>query len=308
MKKNALVSIITVNYNQADVTCQMIGSLKKLAYPNIEVIVVDNGSKEDPTDKVRNLMPSAKIIVSRQNLGFAGGNNLGIVVSKGEYLFFVNNDTVLTPGIIENLLIAFEKNEKLGAASPKIYYYDQPEMIQYAGYTPINPCTARNSTIGQYEIDHGQYNRPHPTPYAHGAAMMVSREAINKAGMMPECFFLYYEELDWCEKIRKAGFEIYYQPDAAIYHKESVSVGKLSSMKTYYLTRNRILFMRRNASAFSLMLFTFFLMAVTIPRNLFIYCIKGEFNQVRSFARGVLWNLFNKSSRDSVMQNANAGA
>jgi len=301
MKKNALVSIITVNYNQADVTCQMLESLKKLTYPNIEVIVVDNGSNEDPTDKIRNAFPSTKIIVSKQNLGFAGGNNLGIVVSKGEYLFFVNNDTELTTDIIENLLAAFKKNIKIGVASPKIYYYDQPKMIQYAGYTPINPCTARNSTIGQFEIDNGQYNLPHPTPYAHGAAMMVSREAINKGGMMPECFFLYYEEFDWCEKIRNAGFEIYYQPEATIYHKESVSVGKLSSMKTYYLTRNRILFMRRNASAFSLMLFTFFLIVVTIPRNLFMFCIKGEFDKVHSFARGVLWNLFNKSGSVSVM-------
>lgn len=295
MKKNTLVSIITVNYNQADVTCQMLESLKKLTYANIEVIVVDNGSKEDPSEKIKHTYPSAKIIVSKQNLGFAGGNNLGIVVSKGDYLFFVNNDTELTPGIIENLLSCFEKNKKLGVVSPKIYYYDKPNMIQYAGYTPMNPCTARNSTIGQFEIDRGQYDQPHPTPYAHGAAMMVSRQAIEKAGMMPECFFLYYEELDWCEKIRKAGFEIYYQPEAAIYHKESVSVGKLSPMKTYYLTRNRILFMRRNATTVNLILFMIFLTTVTIPKNLLMFCIHGEFAQARSFMKGVIWNLFNES-------------
>ncbi len=290
-----LVSIITVNFNQAEVTCLMLDSLKKLTYPYIEVIVVDNGSDEDPSEKIQKTFPSAKIIISKQNLGFAGGNNLGIVVSKGDYLFFVNNDTVLTSDVIGNLLDSFQAHKKLGVASPKIYYYDQPQMIQFAGYTKINPCTARNSTIGQFETDHGQHDQPRSTPYAHGAAMMVKREVIEKAGLMPEFFFLYYEELDWCEQIRRAGFEIHYEPKAKIYHKESVSVGRLSPLKTYYLTRNRILFMRRNASKLHLMLFSVFLAFVTIPKNLFMHCIRGEFSLARSFIQGVLWNLTHKN-------------
>lgn len=276
----------------------MLESAKKLTYLHVEVIVVDNGSHENITPLIKNVYPQARVIRSTQNLGFAAGNNLGIQESKGDFLFFVNNDTELTPDIIENLLSCFERNKHAGAASPKIYYYDHPGIIQYAGYTPINPFTARNTTIGQFEVDTGQYNQPRPTPYAHGAAMMVSRQVIEKAGTMPECFFLYYEELDWCEKIRRAGFEIYYEPKAVIYHKESLSVGKLSPLKTYYLARNRILFMRRNAALWKLALFALFLAIVTLPKNMLMYCLKGEFEQARSFLDGVLWNLSNKSRAD----------
>jgi GT2 family glycosyltransferase len=258
---------------------------------------VDNASKENPTAKVKTVLPSAQVIVSDENLGFAGGNNLGIRAAKGDYLFFVNNDTELTPDLIQNLLAPFERNKNIGVASPKIYYYDQPKMIQYAGYTPINPLTARNSTIGQFEIDKGQYDTARRTSYAHGAAMLVSREAIEKAGMMPDFFFLYYEELDWCEQIKKAGFEIYYEPKATIYHKESVSVGKMSPLKTYYITRNRILFMRRNAQPLHLALFTIFLTFITVPKNVLLYIVRGEFELARSFMRGAVWNLHHKAPK-----------
>lgn len=294
-EKIPLVSIITVNYNQADVTCAMLESMKRLTYQQIEVIVVDNASKENPTAKIKTVYPDAHIILSKENLGFAGGNNLGIKAAKGDYLFFVNNDTELTPDLITHLLEPFSTMKDMGVVCPKIYYFDQPDMIQYAGYTPINPFTARNSTIGQFETDKGQYNTGGPTPYAHGAAMLVSRKAIEKAGLMPDFYFLYYEELDWCEQIRRAGFEIYYEPKATIYHKESISVGKFSPLKIYYITRNRILFMRRNARTLHLALFTLFLTFVTIPKNLLVYALKGEFTLAHSFIRGVAWNLRNKA-------------
>src|SRR5687768_13002001 len=104
MEREPLVSIITVNYNQADVTCAMLESLKRLTYINIEVIVVDNASKENPAAKIKAAFPSAQLIISETNLGFAGGNNLGIKAAKGDYFFFVNNDTELTADLIQHLL------------------------------------------------------------------------------------------------------------------------------------------------------------------------------------------------------------
>lgn len=294
-KEKPLVSIITINYNQADVTCAMLESVKRSTYQHIEVIVVDNASREDPTGKIIAVYPKAQIILSKKNLGFAGGNNLGIQAAKGDYLFFVNNDTEFTPDLIQHLLEPFSRTDKLGIACPKIYYYDNPELIQFAGYTPINPFTARNSTIGQFEADKGQHNTEKPIPYAHGAAMLMSRKALEKTGLMPDFYFLYYEELDWCEQIRKAGFEIYYVPKATIYHKESVSVGKMSPLKIYYITRNRILFMRRNAKPLHLAMFTLFLTFFTVPKNVLLYAVKGDFNLAKSFLRGVGWNLFNRA-------------
>ena len=293
-----LVSIITINYNQTQATYELLQSIKKISYTNYEVIVVDNNSKENPKPLINALFPEVTVILSDKNLGFAGGNNLGLTAAKGDYFFFVNNDTELTEGVIETLLEMFEKVLNLGMVSPKICYYDEPNRIQYVGFTRINPYTARNTTIGEYEIDEGQYSEPVPTPYAHGAAMMVKREVIERVGMMAETFFLYYEELDWCERIRKAGYEIYVEPNALIYHKESLSVGKLSALKTYYITRNRILFMRRHASNFQWLAFVVFMALFTIPKNLISYAMQRDFKHIKAFVKGILWNFYHRAGAD----------
>ncbi len=291
-----LVSLITINYNSLGVTTEMLDSVRKLQYPNLEVIVIDNASKENPGPELLGKYPEIIFIRSEENLGFSGGNNLGIKASKGSYLYFINNDTELIEGSIELLLDLFQNVKNLGAVSPLIYHHPEVhkqsgELIQYAGTTPVNAMTARNETIGANQIDEGQFDHPYPTSYVHGAAMMVPRAVVEKVGMMPEEFFLYYEELDWCEQIRNGGFEIYVEPRAKIYHKESVSVGKMSTLKTFYLTRNRILFTRRNRSGFEIFLFSVFLIFFTVPKNLILYLIKGEWQHAKVFLKAIFWHL-----------------
>ncbi|QQS28117.1 MAG: glycosyltransferase family 2 protein [Sphingobacteriales bacterium] len=293
--KEPLVSIITVNFNQTLLTCQLLSSVEKLEYSNIEVIVVDNGSLENPSKHIEEMYPSVNVIRSEVNYGFAGGNNLGLRASKGDYLFFVNNDTELNKDCIGKLLEVFEKNLKVGVVSPKINFYQSPEfqkqsLIQYAGYTRLHPITARNHTIGEFEIDTGQYNQAVQTFYAHGAAMMVKREVIERVGEMPELYFLYYEELDWCEQIRKAGFEIMVEPNAVIYHKESMSVGKESPVKTYYLTRNRILFMRRNSFPLNFGLFIIYFALVIFPKTVLIFLLQRQTSYLKSFFAAIYWH------------------
>ena len=123
--------------------------------------------------------------------------------------------------------------------------------------------------IGCGEEDHGQYDTPHSTPYAHGAAMMVKREVIDKAGMMPEYYFLYYEELDWSMMIRRAGYDIWYEPACTIYHKESQATGQNSPLKSYYMTRNRLLFAKRNISSPQRYLTYCYLIAIVAFRDIF---------------------------------------
>ena len=178
----------------------------------------------------------------------------------------------------------------VGAISPKICDYEAPHLLQYAGSRPMNFYTARNSTIGYGEQDKGQYNQIQKTPYAHGAAMMVSRKVIEKVGKMPEHFFLYYEELDWCEQIRKKGFSIFFVPNVTVYHKESASVGKQTAQKAYYLTRNRILFMLRNANFFQLFVFLFFFLCISIPKNIIYYLLQKQNRHLRAFMAGIQWH------------------
>ncbi len=290
-----LVSLITVNYNQIGVTCELFDSLRTIDYPNLEIILVDNGSKVDETPVIATKYPEVKIIISEENLGFAGGNNLAVEEAKGEYLFFINNDTEIPNGTIPKLLAAFDKIPNLGMISPKLLYWPKQkgvnEIIQYVGATPVSNVTARNKILGEMEPDNNQYTELKETAYAHGAAMMVPRKVINEVGMMFEDFFLYYEELDWCEQIKRAGYKIYIEPNVHVYHKESISVGKMSTLKTYYLNRNRIYFMKRNRSTISLFFFTLFLIFVTVPKNVLMFILKGDWDHAKVFLKAVWWNV-----------------
>jgi len=284
-----MVSVITVNYMQAGVTCALLDSIRKVnQYRDIEVIVVDNGAQSDETALFKQHYPEAMVLVSPKNLGFAGGNNLGIRQAKGDFLFLVNNDTVWTPGLLESLLARFVQDLQVGVVSPKIRYFSDPKRIQYAGFTAINPLTGRNQAIGKNELDEGQYDQAGPTAYAHGAAMMVSRQALLSAGSMSEDFFLYYEELDWCERIRKAGFEIWYEPAGLILHKESASVGKQSPLKVFYQTRNRLLFMYKNQTTLKYFVFLAFFFIITVPVHSVRYLLSNQIELLFAFWRGFL--------------------
>ena len=298
MKK---VSIISVNFNQAVVTEDLLRSIESNnTYPNLEIIIVDNGSDYDSTISWKLRYPHVRFIRSEKNLGFAGGNNIGIEQANADYLFLVNNDTEFSKGLVEELVDTMERNPLVGIISPKICYFDEPKLIQYAGFTEMNFNTGRNKCIGQFERDQGQYDdRIEPTGYAHGAAMMIRSSVIPKAGLMPEAFFLYYEEMDWCERIKRSGYQVWINTNAVIYHKESLSVGKNSPLKEYFMTRNRILFIRRNASTISTLLFILHFLFLVIPRNLLAYFKNKRPDLRRQFLRAICWNIYhNKNSNE----------
>ncbi len=299
MTADPLISIITINFNSLKVTCEFLESTKKFTYRNFEIILVDNASKENPTQVIVTRFPEVKLLVNDTNLGFAGGNNAGMAIAKGDYFLIINNDTEVTEDLLENLLKPFKDNT-IGVVSPKIKYFFHPDIIQYAGFTKINPVTGRNKTIGDKEKDIGQHDTPYYTWYAHGAAMFLKKEVVEKVGMFAEVFFLYYEELDWSARIQQAGYRIYYQPKAVIYHKESMSTGKNSTLKTYYLTRNRILFLRRNVNGFSKFIWPFFFILVSVPKQLIRFFIKGEIDHLKAFWKALIWNIEHLKTGDKV--------
>jgi GT2 family glycosyltransferase len=180
-----LVSIVTLTWNTTEVTCDFLRSINEHnTYQNLEVIIVDNGSKENPTQIFKSIFPEAKVICNGKNLGFTGGNNVGIKAATGDYLFIVNNDTEFTPGLIEGLLEVFEKYPDAGMVSPKFHYYYHKGTIEYAGYNSVNVFTGRNGMVGCREKDEGQYNQLTATNYAHGGGMMVPRKIIDEVGAL----------------------------------------------------------------------------------------------------------------------------
>ena len=301
MAEEKIISIITINYNGLKDTCELMDTLP-LDDESIEVIVVDNASREDEASVIEQRYPQVKVVRSKENLGFAGGNNLGIEVASGKYLYFINNDTLLSlqgnavakpkhgmQAELRCLVDRLESDPKIGMVCPKIRFTWGENLIQFAGYTPLSRITLRNHAIGFNESDYGQYDTAHPTPYGHGAAMMVRREAIDKAGMMPTCFFLYYEELDWSMMIRRAGYDIWYEPASNIYHKESQTTGQESPLRTYYITRNRLLLVRRNSPLPWRYLSYIYLIFIAGTKEILKDLMKRRYDLARATLKG-LWH------------------
>lgn len=284
-----LISIITLNWNATDVTCRFLESTRQLEYKNYEILVCDMNSTVDPTDQINNQhFPRTTVHRSPKNLGFAGGNNWGIRQAKGDFIFIVNNDTEVTPDLLDRLLEPFYQDASIGVVCPKIRFYSNPGVIQYAGFKPMNILTGRTAAVGSLEEDKGQHDVSGYTAGAHGCAMMVKKEVIEKVGMFPESFFLYYEEWDWSYRIIKAGYKIFYQAKGLIFHKESMSVGKQNPLKVYYLTRNRILFMRRNTRLPQFLVFISFFTLFTVPKSVAGFLFKKQFVFLKSFFKGAL--------------------
>ena len=292
LKENPLISIITLTWNQTDITCEFLESTRNLNYRNYEILVCDMGSSVDPTDRItRAEYPNTRVLRSEVNLGFTGGNNWGMRHAKGDLVFIVNNDTEVTPDLLDVLIRPFYEDDSIGVTCPKIRFHHNPDIIQYAGFNPLDPYTGRASAVGNKEVDNGQHDKSGYTHGAHGCAMMVKREVIEKVGMFPEKFFIYYEEWDWSARIKKAGYRIYYAAQGLIYHKESITMGKQSPIKVYYHTRNRILYMRRNSSVPQFMAFMAFFTLLTVPKTVFKYSLNRQFGHLKSFIKGTYWNL-----------------
>lgn len=287
------ISFITICYNGFKDTCELIDSLHRhISSVSYEIIVVDNASLENEAAKIRQLYPSVVAIRSEMNKGFSGGNNIGLRAAKGKYLFLINNDTYIEADGISCLIERLESHPGIGGLSPKIRFAFPPQQIQFAGFTPLTPITLRNNMLGFGCPDDGSYDTPHPTPYLHGAAMLVKREVIEKAGMMPEVFFLYYEELDWSTSMTRAGYELWYEPGCTIFHKESQSTGQLSKLRTYYLARNRLLYARRNLRGAARLFSILYQSTVAAGKNSLAYVLKGRFDLFFAVCRGVCRGLF----------------
>lgn len=296
--KTPLVSIITINYNTPEVTGALLKSLSLLDYTNWEVIVVDNASPLYSSAYLKNEYPFIIHISSPVNTGFAGGNNIGLQFAKGEYIFFLNNDTEVTPRLLTELVSHLQQNSSCGMVCPKIKYYSRPDTIQYAGTVGLHPLTSRSYDIGYLQKDDGQYNDSRVTDQPNGAAMMIPMLLIKQVGVMSEVFFLYYEELDWAARIKKAGYEVCYVGTAEVFHKESISSGINSPFKTYYLYRNRFLYIRRNYKGLRLLMASSFFVLISSTFHIVRHALQKEWAHSKAIWRALDWNMRNDAFQE----------
>lgn len=290
MQSFPLVSIITVNFNRIYHTIELFDSLQIISYSNVEFILVDNGSDED-LNLIQKKFPTLLLIKNSKNLGFATAINIGIRKAKGEYILVLNNDVIVTPNFLEPLVQKLEQHKKTGIVSPKIYFHSSPDTIQYAGFTDIHPITIRNRGIGFDESGLGKYDTEKATFYAHGAAFLFRSSLLKTVGLMSDIFFLYYEEMDWCKRVRNHGFEIFYIPQSVIYHKDSVTTGIDTALKTYYLNRGRLIYMRRNIKFPLLIISSLYQLLVAFPKNYISFLIQKKWKNARAYRSAFGWFL-----------------
>ncbi len=279
------ISLITVNYNHSYLTIDLIKSLEELDDKRFELIVVDNAS-EIPFEYEGDVSFELTIIHSEINSGFAGGNEIGMMKAKGEYLFLINNDTEVHQSFVEPIVNCFKSHPNLGMLSVLLRFYDT-RLIQFAGATPLSKLTLRNESYGWGEKDAGQFKGYRPIGNIHGAALIVPKILFEELGGMWQPFFMYFEEYDWCATFKEAGYEIGFLGDVEILHKESSTVGRLSALKIEYMFRNRILFARRRNTSYTYIT-VLYLLSFVLLRDTLDYVLKGKFSLLVPLYRGAM--------------------
>lgn len=241
MPSTPFFSIVIVSLNGGGVIGRALDSLRDLDYEDYEVIVVDNGSTDNLAEVVLEDYPEARLIRSPVNLGFAGGNNLGLRQAQGDILVLLNDDTEVRPEWLKAWALAADENPKWGILGCKLLY-PGGRTIQHAG--GVVAPNGNTTHLGYEEEDRGQFDETASCDYVTGAAMAIRREAFQRIGPLDEKYFpIYFEETDYCFQARRAGFDVLYVPGAVVIHHESRTQGRGSFRFMVRYTRCRMRFL-----------------------------------------------------------------
>ena len=238
-ERNRLASVIIVNWNGKDYLKTCLESLKQQSYPNFEVIVVDNGSIDGSVEFLNRYYSAfVKVIANKENLGFAGGNNVGIGAARGKYLLLLNNDTEADKKWIEELIRIAEKNPEVGMCASKIYSFYKRNVIDTAGHLIYRDGLNRGR--GRLEEDIGQYDIMEEVFFPSGCAALYRKEMLEEIGLFDKTFFSYGDDTDIGLRGRLAGWNCLYVPTAVVYHRYSGSTSAYSPQKAFWVERNRV--------------------------------------------------------------------
>lgn len=290
--------IIILNWNQWQLTAECIRSLQRVDYDNLHLVVIDNGSIDDSVEKLRDEFGQEIILIlTNQNLGYAGGNNIGIqyaIDHAADYVMVLNNDTIVQPDFIFPLLARLQQQKNIGVVTPKIYFLHQPQTIWAVG-GKINRWQGHAGSRGRGELDTGQYNHPQPVAYTTGCCFLAYRTVFQQVGGFDEKYFAYFEDTDWSQRVWEKGWEIWYEPTSVIWHvaggsaekNNSKSQGTRSAYLIYLLTRNNLWFIQSHIKGITHLtaLITFFIKHVLFYS--IAYLLLFRFAKLKSMWKGV---------------------
>jgi GT2 family glycosyltransferase len=241
------VCIIVLNWNGRADTLACLASLERLTYPAYEVVVVDNGSTDGSAAAIRTAYPQVTLIETGENLGYVGGNNVGLEHAKkmgADYALLLNNDTAVASDFLSLLVEAAESDSAIGIVGPTIYYFDRPNIVWSAGGA-IDWSRGCTRMIGLDEVDQGQFGQvPRRVDFVTGCALLIKMGLVEQVGLLDPRFFAYYEETEWCVRAARAGSKTAHVPQAKVWHKISPVAREASPQVHYYMTRNRLLLLK----------------------------------------------------------------
>ena len=280
-----LVHIVILNTNRRDDTLACLDSLSKSTYKDLKTIVLDNSSTDGAVEAIHSAFPNVQIINLTENLGYAGNNNVGIeeAIKQGaDWVLVLNEDTILDPDCLAELVKVGESDPKIGIVGPMVYHHNEPDVIQSAGGMLGKYWQSQH--LGQNELDRGQFQSPHQVEWISGCAILVRKAAIEQAGMLDASFFIYWEETEWCIRIARSGWKIVHVPQAKIWHKGVQRDYQPKPSFTYYGTRNHLLTLAKHNAALDVKIFTW----VNIFRTLASWSIRPKWKHKREH-RNAMW-------------------
>ena len=284
------VAIVILNWNGLEDTVECLESLKRVNYPNYEVVLVDNGSEGNDAEVLRERFGDyIHLIENDRNYGFAEGNNIGmryaLQSSNPDYVLLLNNDTVVDPGFLSELVEVAESDRSIGIVGPKVYYYYEPNRISCAG---ANIDWWNVGTWPTNEVDVGQFDSVEEVDWVSGCALLIKRITLDEIGLLYTGYFAYFEETEWCVKCRKAGYKVVYVPHARVWHKVLSTAAKTGGLFLYYMTRNRFLFMKRNSTKMRfLVYFIHFFLWRLMSSTARLLVLQRDLGQLRTFYKGI---------------------
>jgi GT2 family glycosyltransferase len=276
------VAIIVLNWNGKEDTLACLASLSRLDYPDYEVIIVDNGSSDGSVKAIAERYPQQKVLETGENLGFVGGNNVGLRYARdigADYVLLLNNDTEVTADLLSCMIEVIDADPAIGAMGPMIYYYDQPDVIWSAGGY-VDWGRGNTYMVGVDERDSGDRYVLRDVDYVTGCALLVRMSVLDEVGDLDPRFFAYYEEAELCVRIQRAGYRIVHVPEAKLWHKIPPGDGRATSPTVhYYMTRNRLLFLKAAGAGILPWLYT---LLADYARTLSSWTIKPRWRHKRA--------------------------
>ena len=277
------IAIIVLNWNGKEDTIRCLDSLKRLTYSHYSIIVVDNGSKDGSLDQFNRMYPEIETIQNETNLGYAGGNNVGIrrALQMGvKYVLLLNNDTIVDPRLLNNLVDEMESDSSIGIAGPTVFDYSSQNSVQATG--------------GRVDWMRGRARRVRGVPFERstdvdcvsGSCLLARTEAVYMVGCLDEDYFAHWEEIDWCIRFKKAGYRVVWVQSAKIWHKGGATGSRIGGFREYQNSRNRLWFMRKQAGTTHLASFFFYFSIFDFWFDILTHLRNGGMDGLGAFLRG----------------------